>query len=198
MPTRNGLQGSMTMRFSARALLVTAAAGGAAALSVGVGGGPAVRACLFDFDNTLVQSEELHRQCYGAVLGEEIDQATWESECVGTSPRELLERRLPAGRLGPGETIDNLIDQRCALFEQKVEEGLLRETGGATRLLRELAGSEVRSAIVSSGSRRYIQKGLDHLGLDDHFETIVAGDDDDVCYVVEDADGLDVIIVVQS
>jgi beta-phosphoglucomutase-like phosphatase (HAD superfamily) len=147
-----------------------------------------VRGALFDFDNTLVQSEELHRQCYGLVLGEEIDERTWVTDCVGTSPRELLARRLPAGRLRPGETIDDLIEQRCALFEEKVEQGLLEETRGAARLLGELGAASIPCAVVSSGSRRYIVKGLDALDFSGSIETIVAGDDEEICPDEDDDD----------
>ncbi len=177
------------MQGSARAsALILLAARANAFGPIGAGGRPAVRACLFDFDNTLVQSEELHRQCFGLVLGEEIDEQTWVNECVGTSPRLLIERRLRAGRLAPGETVDDLLDQRSLLFEQKVEMGLLQETKGATRLLDELADAPVTCAIVSSGAKRFIDKGLRALGLDHHFETIVAGDDDEVCLIDENDD----------
>ena len=141
------------------------------------GGGLAFEAALFDFDGTLAQSEGLHRLAFGEVLGVEIDEEEWETKCVGTSPAKVIADRLPEGRLAPGETIDDLLDQRSAVFEKWVDEGKLEATGGALELLEDLAEQGVRCAVVSSGSRSYIVKALRHLGLDKFFEIIVAGDD---------------------
>lgn len=142
------------------------------------GGGLAFDAALFDFDGTIAQSEGLHRLAFSEVLGVTIPKDEWEMQCVGTSPAQLMADRLPPGRLSPGETIDDLLMQRSALFEEWVAEGLLEATGGAAELLEELSEQGVRCAIVSSGSRSYIVKALKKLSLDKFFDVIVAGDDD--------------------
>ena len=142
------------------------------------GGGLAFDAALFDFDGTLVQSEGLHRLAFSEVLGITINEEEWERDSVGNSPAKVMSDRLPEGRLAPGETIDDLLLQRARLFEQWVAEGKLEATSGAADLLSDLAEQGVRCAIVSSGSRSYIVKALQHLGLERFFETIVAGDDE--------------------
>ena len=142
------------------------------------GGGVAFDAALFDFDGTIAQSEGLHRLAFSSVLGITIEEEEWEMKCVGTSPAKVMADRLPAGRLAPGETVSDLLAQRSALFEEWVAEGLLEATGGATDLLEDLVEQGVRCAVVSSGSRSYIVKALQKLGLDKFFEIIVAGDDD--------------------
>jgi len=146
------------------------------------GGGLAFEAALFDFDGTLAQSEDLHRQAFGEVLGKQIDVEEWETKCVGTSPPKLVADRVDPARLAAGETIDALLEQRSAIFEKWVDEGKLEETAGAARLLEYLAEQGVRCAVVSSGSRSYILKALTHLGLADFFEFILAGDDEEMAH----------------
>ena len=142
------------------------------------GGGLAFDAALFDFDGTLAQSEGLHRLAFSEVLGITIDVEEWETKCVGTSPAKVMADRLPAGRLAAGETIDDLLAQRSAIFEAWIDEGKLEGTAGAAQLLADLREQGVRCAIVSSGSRGYIEKALQRMGIEDAFECIVAGDDD--------------------
>jgi HAD superfamily hydrolase (TIGR01509 family) len=149
----------------------------AALLQLRGGGGLAYDAALFDFDGTLAQSEGLHRLAFSKVLGRTIEVEEWETRCVGTSPAKVMADHLPEGRLGPGETIDDLLVQRSRIFEQWIDQGKLEATGGAAELLADLREQGVRCAIVSSGSRSYILKALRHLGLDHHFELVIAGDD---------------------
>ena len=158
------------------AITLASCNGGVIALSrLRGGGGLAFDAALFDFDGTLAQSEGLHRLAFGQVLGKEIDEEDWELNCVGTSPAKLIADRLPEGRT---ETIDELLDQRSAIFLQWVEEGKLEMTGGAADILEDLNEQGVRCAIVSSGSRACIMKTLERFGLLKYFELILAGDDE--------------------
>ena len=140
------------------------------------GGGLAFDAALFDFDGTLTQSEGLHRLAFSEVLGTIIEEEEWELKCVGTSPAKLVADRLPPG--ASQQTIDALLVQRSVIFEKWVAEGKLDATAGAEELLQDLSENGVRCAVVSSGSRSYIEKALRHLGLAKYFEFIVAGDDD--------------------
>lgn len=137
---------------------------------------------MFDFDGTLVQSEDTHRQTFSKVLNVELTEEYWNSECVGHSPRSLVERLLPDGRLeelGVAD-IDGVLAKRSELFEEHIAAGLLEATGGAAALLSELSARGVRCAVVSSGSRSYIDKALETLGIASAFELIVAGDDPEV------------------
>ena len=136
------------------------------------GGGLAFDGALFDFDGTLAQSEGLHRLAFSEVLGATISEEEWES-CIGTSPAQVIAERLPEG-----ETVEALLVRRLAVFERYLEEGKLDVTAGAADLLEYLGEQGVRCAIVSSGSRSYILKALQRLGLESYFEDIVAGDDD--------------------
>ena len=49
-----------------------------------------IRAVLFDFDGSLVQSEETHRLSFSAVLQRDLDRETWYTKCVGRRPLSIL------------------------------------------------------------------------------------------------------------
>eukprot|EP00962_Isochrysis_galbana_P031937 scaffold10457_cov106-Isochrysis_galbana.AAC.4 len=50
--------------------------------------GGQLQACFFDFDGTLAQSEDTHRQTFSELLGFELTPDYWNAKCVGNSPRE--------------------------------------------------------------------------------------------------------------
>lgn len=135
------------------------------------------KAALFDFDGTLVQSEDVHRRSFSEVLGVDLTEDYWNNECVGHAPRDIMSKHLPDDRLEPGETIDDLLRKRGELFEDHIAAGLLEPTGGAGALVAALVEAGVRCAVVSSGNRGYIEKALAALGLSSSFDFIVAGDD---------------------
>ena len=105
--------------------------GGGSVEALQLRGGGSVEACLFDFDGTLVQSEDVHRRSFCTVLGVELSEEFWNSECIGKSPKLIMEENLPDGRLADGQTVDDLLTERSTLFERHIEQGLLEATAGA-------------------------------------------------------------------
>lgn len=141
------------------------------------GGSAPFSAALFDFDGTLVDSEDVHRRSFSEVLGVTLDEDYWNAQCVGHSPRDIMTRHLPEGRLKPGESVDTLLRQRGELFEEHIAAGRLEQIEGAAELVTSLVAAGVRCAVVSSGNRGYIEKALEALNLTASFEFILAGDD---------------------
>jgi HAD superfamily hydrolase (TIGR01509 family) len=136
-----------------------------------------IRAAIFDFDGTLVDSMPLHYEAYRRVLAAEgID----------------LARETFFGAVGgtAGEVIPRLLgDRTCAVppaelhRRKKAELTTLLDEGpvpvlGAAVLLEVLAGTH-RLAIASSGSRPGITQMLAGLGWTDLFEVVVTGEDVD-------------------
>ena len=141
------------------------------------GGSAPFLAALFDFDGTLVDSEDVHRRSFSDVLGVTLEEDYWNTQCVGHSPRDIMTRHLPEGRLKPGESIDSLLQQRGELFEEHIAAGRLEQIEGAVELVTSLVAAGVRCAVVSSGNRGYIEKAIEALNLTASFEFILAGDD---------------------
>lgn len=97
--------------------------------------GGQLQACFFDFDGTLAQSEDTHRQTFSELLGFELTPDYWNAKCVGNSPRSILEKHLAPERLAAGETVDGLLQRRCRPFRlccpAIVAHLAARPTGGA-------------------------------------------------------------------
>ena len=136
-----------------------------------------IRAAIFDFDGTLVDSMPLHYEAYRRVLadeGIELPRATFFAAVGGTA----------------AEVIPRLIgDQPCAVAPEELHRrkkaelaSLLEDTPVpvlGTAVLLEVLAHTHRLALASSGSRPGITTMLDRLGWADVFEVIVTGEDVD-------------------
>lgn len=133
-----------------------------------------VRAVLFDFDGSLVQSEEAHRLSFSAVLGRDLDRATWYSKCVGRGPTTILREFRAPDSPSVEELAALLKADAIGRYEQ------VGPTDGHSQLLDDLDRADICMAIVSSGSRAYIERVLERLGLAHRFKLLIAGDDPEV------------------
>jgi len=133
-----------------------------------------VRAVLFDFDGSLVQSEECHRKSFSAVLGKELDHDTWYTKCVGRSPWDILDEHRHETAPSADELLAQLRAHAATTWDQ------VEPTQGHHSLLDDLRAARVCMAIVSSGSRAYIERVVTRLGIGHCFRMIVAGDDEAV------------------
>jgi len=140
----------------------------------GASPGGGVKAVLFDFDGSLVQSEEVHRLSFSAVLERDLDPDTWYTKCVGKRPLKILQEWRRPDAPPAEELAERLKRDSTGRYDQ------VAATQGHTRLLAELADAGVEAAIVSSGTRVYITKVLGNLGMQNRFDVIVAGDDEEV------------------
>jgi phosphoglycolate phosphatase-like HAD superfamily hydrolase len=130
-----------------------------------------VKAVLFDFDGSLVQSEETHRLSFSAVLGRELDHETWYTKCVGRRPLSILQEYRQPDAPSAEELSEMLKADAVGRYDQ------VSPTVGHSQLLDDVERAGICMAIVSSGSRMYIERVLHNLELRDRFRLIVAGDD---------------------
>lgn len=130
-----------------------------------------IRAVLFDFDGSLAQSETAHRRRFAGACGAEISEERWFGECVGHSSDWIVAHVTGAPAT---EAIRADLSARAAApaFVASIE-----PTRGALALVRALRAKRVDCAIVSSGSRCYIEACVEAWGVRDAFAVIVAGDD---------------------
>jgi HAD superfamily hydrolase (TIGR01509 family) len=140
-------------------------------------GAPPVRALLFDFDGTMLETESSSYGSWRELLAEhdyELTHDTW-SAAVGTidgvDPVRLLEAHL-------GEPVDRgeLTHRQAALHRKMLTEEVLRP--GIQRIADDARGRGLRTAIVTSASERWVREHLRRLELDADWEHIVAADGD--------------------
>lgn len=131
---------------------------------------PRPRAILFDWDGTLLDSAETTFRCYrtlfapyGIDFDRELFTRTYAPdwyrtyEDIGLAPelwKEADSRWLQIYRAEPCELV-----------------------AGARESLARIASTDVRAALVTSGSRSRIEADLDRLGLHEIFAAVVCGDD---------------------
>jgi HAD superfamily hydrolase (TIGR01509 family) len=136
-----------------------------------------VRALLFDFDGTMLETESSSYGSWRELLAEhdyDLTHDTW-SAAVGTidgvDPVELLE-----SHLGAPVDRDALQHRQAALHREMLTEEVLRP--GIQRIVDEARARGVHTAIVTSASERWVREHLGRLDLDAHWEHIVAADGD--------------------
>lgn len=136
----------------------------------------AVKAIIWDFDGTLVDTETPQFLAWQQVFGEfgaRLEPEVW-GKMVGTVTDwdlfDVLEEAL-------GQAIDRrtLMRQVERLIAANMEEALLRP--GVLALVEQSDGLGIRQAVASSSPRWWIRKFLSHHGLQGYFSVIAAADD---------------------
>jgi HAD superfamily hydrolase (TIGR01509 family) len=127
-----------------------------------------VQGIIFDFDGVLLESEYTHNVQLADYLtrkGHPTDVEDAMGNFMGLSGPDFLkaiERWI--GRTLP----DDFHSAHAALDDRALEEGL-EEVAGAVAFIESLP-ADLRRAIASSSTTRWIERHLDHLGLRHHFE----------------------------
>lgn len=135
-----------------------------------------MRAFVFDFDGLMADSEPLAEWAwnqvlarYGHQLDDEVLQAILGLRLADSAQFLCQHFDLP---ISPAEAAA----ERDRVFLQAAPNHL-RACPGLYPLLDELTRRGVPMAVASSGHRRYIDLGLEALGLSGRFQAISAGDD---------------------
>ncbi len=131
-----------------------------------------IKALLFDFDGTLLDTNELIIQTFMQIFDEKFPGQYTKDDCIpliGPSLRQTFEA------LTPNE-VDEMIAKYRAWNEEHHDE-LVTEYEGVEETLRELHAMGMRLVIVSSKVHANIVRGLHVLGVADLFEYIVGADD---------------------
>ncbi|MCP9959588.1 MULTISPECIES: HAD family hydrolase [Streptomyces] len=137
--------------------------------------GSALQAVFLDMDGTLVDTEGFWWDVEAAVfrdLGHELDES-WRDVVVGGPMSRSAGYLIEA--TGADITLPELTTLLNDRFEERIDGGVPLMPGAA-RLLAELSGHSVPTALVSASHRRIIDRVLRSLGAE-HFTLTVAGDE---------------------
>lgn len=131
-----------------------------------------INTLLFDFDGTLLDTNELIIQTFIAVLGEHFP-GRYEREdilhFIGPSLEQTFESI-------DAERAIELTTQYRAINKQLHDE-LITEYDGVTETLRLLKARGIKMAIVSTKRSANIKRGLALMGIDEVFEHIISLDE---------------------
>lgn len=131
-----------------------------------------IKALLFDFDGTLLDTNELIIQSFMHIFDEKFPGQYTKDDCIpliGPSLRQTFERLTP-----------NEVDEMIAKYREWNEahhDELVKEYDGVVETLQQLHAMGIRLVIVSSKVHVNIVKGLQVLGVAELFEYIVGADD---------------------
>jgi HAD superfamily hydrolase (TIGR01509 family) len=138
---------------------------------------PPVRALFLDFDGTILETESSSYGSWRELLAEhgfELTHDAWQG-AVGTingiDPVALLE-----AHLGAPVDRDALRDRQARRHVEMLTEEVLRP--GIQQLVDEARERGLHTVIVTSASQRWVRQHLRRLGLDDHWEHVIAADGD--------------------
>ncbi|MCQ0022080.1 HAD family phosphatase [Streptomyces somaliensis DSM 40738] len=137
--------------------------------------GSALQAVFLDMDGTLVDTEGFWWDVEVAVfrdLGHELDES-WRDIVVGGPMTRSAGYLIEA--TGADIALPELTTLLNDRFEERIGDGVPLMPGAA-RLLGELSGNSVPTALVSASHRRIIDRVLHSLGAE-HFTLTVAGDE---------------------
>lgn len=131
-----------------------------------------IRTLLFDFDGTLLDTNELIIQTFQAVLDEDFA-GRYEREdilhFIGPSLEQTFTRIAP-------DRVEELTGKYRA-FNKLMHDELVEEYDGVTETLRLLKAQGMKMAIVSTKRNATIRHGLELMGVSDVFEEIISLDD---------------------
>ena len=136
----------------------------------------AIQAVVFDMDGLMIDSEPLHKEVWQVTLrhfGYELDEALF-AQLVGLRTREdavLLREhfRLPV-------MAEVLARQRNDLFLASLP-GRVKPMPGLRELIAQVRVRRLRSAVATSGERRYVDAVVRELNLDGVFDAIAVAED---------------------
>lgn len=127
---------------------------------------------LFDFDGTLLDTNELIIQTFMAVLGKHYPGRFTREDClmfIGPSLKETFDEIDPAMT---GELMKEYREWNAQMHDE-----LAAEFPAVTETLRLLKAKGLKLAIVSTKRRDVLARGIGLMGVDDIFDCVIGLDD---------------------
>jgi pyrophosphatase PpaX len=131
-----------------------------------------LKALLFDFDGTLLNTNDLIIKTFMHVLDERFPGQYSPQDCINFIGPSLIET---FEQIAPNE-VDEMID-KYRKWNHEHHDELVTEYDGVVTTLEQLKEQGIRLAIVSTKKRDTIKKGLEIMGASHLFEFIIGLDD---------------------
>jgi pyrophosphatase PpaX len=131
-----------------------------------------MKALLFDFDGTLLNTNDLIIDTFLHVLDEKFPGQYTREAClrfIGPSLKETFDE------ITPGET--EAMIAKYQEFNMKYHDELAKGYDGVVETLEQLHAMGIRMAIVSTKKRFSLERGMKLLGVEHLFETYIGYDD---------------------
>jgi HAD superfamily hydrolase (TIGR01509 family) len=120
-----------------------------------------IKACIFDMDGTITESEALHRRAFNILLKKyklHIDKKAWQTIFVGAGSRFIAEYYIKKYQLP--ENLDAFVDKRRKMYQSLLKEQPLKPVAGFKLFYAYLKKQGYKVAIASSGHRSNVVKSL--------------------------------------
>jgi len=131
-----------------------------------------MKALLFDFDGTLLNTNDLIIKTFMHILEERFPGQYSPKDCmkfIGPSLTETFEQITP-------NEVDEMIE-KYRQWNQAHHDELVTEYDGVVSTLEKLKEQGIRLAVVSTKRKDTVEKGLDLMGAKHLFEFWIGGDD---------------------
>jgi beta-phosphoglucomutase len=152
-----------------------------------------IKACIFDFDGILADTEELHYQSFQKVLeplGAGFDWEQYVSDYIAFDSSQVFAAALKAAGIpDPSFSIRELIDQKITAFADLLRAAAVPPLPGAIKAVR-FAHQRGPLALCTGAERKDVTPLLETFGIIDLFQAVVTADDvhiskpDPECYAL--------------
>ncbi|MBS3067582.1 HAD family phosphatase [Candidatus Micrarchaeota archaeon] len=133
-----------------------------------------IKAILFDFDGSVVDSEPLHLRSFRELLkplGIKISKARHYSEFTGIGSTAIITMLFQEH--GINENVKEWVEKRKKIYQSYVLKGKLKTISGVRKFLQFIKKRKIKTAIVSGGHSTNIKLALEKTKLTKFFDVII-------------------------